>query len=127
VKLYRMFRLDADNKPLVGTQFGMLGVRPRDPANPRRKFDVKASTGSDTVQPHTGGLSVFTDPTAIHLQSADMVLCELESDDLPAELSDVAAGEPHHHIEPSKEMTLDQFQALLESTRDDWHPVPADG
>lgn len=122
-----MFRLDADGKPLVGVEFGMLGVRPKDPANPRRKFDVKVSAGSDTIQPHEGGLSVFTDPNAIRLQSAGMVLCELESGDLPAELSDVVAGEPHHHIEPSKPMTLDQFQALLENTRDDWHPVPADG
>jgi hypothetical protein len=123
VKLYRMFRLDPDGKPTVGTLFGMLGVRPRDPAKPRKRFDVPAVAGSDLVRPGGGGLSVFTDPAAILIQPADLALCEIDTADLPGELVAVAAGDPHYLIEPASPMTLDDYQAALAATRDFWHRV----
>jgi hypothetical protein len=74
VKLYRKFKLDADGKPMVGTRFGMLGARPRDPRNPKKRGDVDAVFGSDLVRPGGGGLSVYDDPSAIQIHDDDLVL-----------------------------------------------------
>jgi hypothetical protein len=123
VKLYRKFLLDGTGKPVVGVSFGMLGVRPFDPQRPKKYHDVKAAAGTDPVRFGEGGLSVFTDPAAIRIQTADLILCWLESANLPGGLATVPAGDPHYHIEPQAEMTLDHYQALLASTRDLWQIV----
>ena len=123
MKLYRKFRVDADGKPIVGTKFGMLGVRPTDPNNRKKRADVKAVNGSDLVRRGGGGLSVYTDPTAILIQAADLVLCEIDTADLPPGLLETAASKPHYLIEPSQQMTLDEYQELLADTQDLWQPV----
>jgi hypothetical protein len=121
VKLYRKFFQAADGKPVVGARSGMLGVRPADPSRPSRQGDVRAPRGSDLVRPGEGGLSVYSDPAAIRIQAPDLILCVIESADLPPELADVgAAGDPHRHIEPAAEMTLDEFQAALGRSRGLW-------
>src|SRR5436309_1787805 len=49
-----MMKAAADGLPEVGTKFGMLGVRPKDPANPKKRFDVSAAAPTDTVSPGEG-------------------------------------------------------------------------
>lgn len=117
MKLSRKFFLAADGKPVVGTRFGMLGVRPFDPTRPGRRNDVNATRGADPVRPGEGR-SVYTDPAGIRVQAPDLILCAVEAADLPPELADVDAGDPHRHIEPAFEMSLDEFQAALGRTRD---------
>ena len=119
MKLYRKFFLAADGKPVVGTRFGMLGVRPYDPARPGRTTDVKAIRGADPVRPGEG-LSVYTDPAGIRVQAPDLVLCAIEAADLPPELAAADAGDPHWQIEPAAVMTLDGLQAALGRTRELW-------
>jgi hypothetical protein len=102
VKLYRKFKLDADGKPKVGTKFGMLGVRPRDPNKPNKYHDVSAAQGSDQVRTKGGGLSVFEDPTAIQIHDDDLILCAIDTEDLPKELTAEEAGPPHYQVEPAK-------------------------
>lgn len=120
MKLYRKFFLAADGKPVVGTSFGMLGVRPYDPAKPKRRRDVAAAAATDLVRPGGGGLSVFTDPAAIQVQGVGAVLCVIDAADLPPDLRAVPAGDPHWQVEPAADMTLGQFQAALAGTRDRW-------
>jgi len=125
VKVYRVMKVGADGKPLVGTRRNMLGVRPTDPNNrdPRRKFDVAAVNGGDLVIPGAAkGLSVST--AHAHLVCGrDEVIWELDAVALPADLTPVADGKPHYVLEPSQPMTLDQYQAALLGTRDSWTQV----
>jgi hypothetical protein len=123
VKLYRKFRVAADGKPQVGHLSCMLGVRPADPANPNKYFDVPAAQGTDLVLPGGGGLSVYTDPGAIRLRAANVFLFAVDADALPNELMAVVAGDPHHLIEPRLPMTLDGYQAALARTRDLWQRI----
>ncbi len=123
MKLYRKFKLDADGKPTVRIKFGMLGVRPRAPKFPKKRFDVGATLGSDQVNPGGGGLSVFEDPAAIQISDDDLVLCVIETDDLSLELERKEAGKSHYHIEPAHAMTLDEFQERLAETRELWERV----
>ena len=65
MRLYRVMRVAADGKPVVGTRGSMLGVRPTDPANtnPRAVFDVGAAHDGDLVYPGEG-LSTSPNPNA---------------------------------------------------------------
>lgn len=118
MKLYRMMKADADGKPLVGNGSMMLGVRPTDPTQPLKRADVPAVAGNDIVHPADGGLSCYSDPSAIRIRSTKLLLWSIETNDLPVELMGRAAGDPHFHIEPSRDMTLDEIQQLLADTRD---------
>ena len=120
MKLYRLMKADADGKPLVGDGSMMLGVRPADPTQPNKRADVSAVAGTDVVQPGDGGLSCYTDPAAIKIQSNKLLLWSIDTEDLPPELVEKPAGDPHYHIEPVRETTLDDLQALVADTRDLW-------
>ena len=120
MKLYRLMKAHADGKPLVGSGSMMLGVRPTDPAQPNKRADVPAAVGTDIVHPGDGGLSCYTDPNAITIQSTKLLLWSIETDDLPTELIPKSAGDPHYHIEPDRDVTLDDLQELLADTRDLW-------
>lgn len=124
MKLYRVMKVDpTDGKPLVGTRRNMLGVRPTDPANtdPRRRFDVAAVTDADPVDPREGlSTEVVPDNLTVGPREA---LFGIESDDLPAELGVKPDRPPHHLIGPAARMTLGDYQAALESTRDLWDRV----
>jgi hypothetical protein len=121
-------KVDADGRPLVGAGAMMLGVRPTDPALPNRRADVFAAVGTDIVRPSEGGLSCYTDPEAITIQSKKVELWSLEERDLSPALRARPAGDPHYQIEPTQDMTLDQFQQMLAQTRDYWqHEQRGDG
>jgi hypothetical protein len=113
-------KADADGKPLVGNGSMMLGVRPTDPAQPNKRADVSAVMGTDVVRPGEGGLSCYSEPGAITLQSNKLLLWSIESDDLPPEVIPQEAGVPHYHVEPKQDVTLDELQKLLADTRDLW-------
>ena len=124
MKLYRKMTADHDGKPAVGDGRNMLGVRPADPANPKKIRDVVAAVGTDLVKPGKG-MSVYNNPDEIPVHVSG-VMWAIESDDLPAGLSPEQQGRraAHHQIEPGWEMTLDEYQRLLESTRDLWEREP---
>ena len=123
MKLYRLMKADADGKPLLGKGSMMLGVRPNDPTASNQRADVFATSGGDMVQPNEGGLSCYSDPEQMRLQSKKLLLWAIDAADLPNELAVVPADEPHYHIEPQTAMTLDELQQMLAGTRDRWQRV----
>lgn len=120
MKLYRKMFADTDGKPAVGDGRNMLGVRPRNPSQPRQARDVNAVVGTDNVLPGEG-LSAYTDSGEIPPQ-VQGEMWVIETDDLPADLVVHQRGRNprHYHIEPSREVELDAFQAMLANTRDLW-------
>ena len=123
MKLYRKMFAAADGRPAVGDGRNMLGVRPANPARKGQAADVKAVAGTDPVRPGEG-LSAYDDPSEIPPQVAGEVWV-IETDDLPAQLCPLQRGKNkrHVHIEPAVEVTLDQLQGLLASTREMWQPL----
>ena len=121
MKLYRVMKVDVDGKPLEGSGSMMLGLRPTDPSQPHKHFDVLAMTGRDVVRPGEGGLSCYEKPAAITIQlNKKLILWLIETEVLSSALIGKPAGPPHYHIEPSGDMTLDEFQMLIADTRDHW-------
>jgi hypothetical protein len=123
VKLYRVMRVAADGKPEVGTRGSMLGVRPTDPTNtdPKAIFDVDAVNDADTVKPGKG-LSTSPDANARQARKNQAVF-EIDTDDLGPDLRPNEDSPGHCLIEPAQPMTLAEYQAALEATRDLWQPV----
>lgn len=121
MKLYRVMKVDVDGKPLVGSGSMLLGLRPTDPSQPYRHFDVPAISGQDVVHPGEGGLSCYEDPAAITIQlNKKLILWSIETNDLPPALIGTPADPPHYHIESRGVATLDELQELLSDTRDLW-------
>lgn len=123
MKLYRVMKLDADGKPLVGTRGYMLGVRPTDPNNkdPKRRSDVAAVNPGELV--HLGeGLSTWVFSGKLKIRATE-ALFEIESDDLGAELAPFPDHGFHCLIQPSAPMALGAFQQALAATRDLWRRV----
>jgi hypothetical protein len=132
--LLRIMMIDSGTgRPKIGAKSFQLGVRPFD-GNPY--FDVSAVSGTDLVDPATAqGLSCTTMPiekfvlvAEPHLKrNSKRRIWEIESDQLPASV--VAVHRPteddpdHWQIEPVFTMTLQEFQALLASTEDNWNLV----
>ena len=121
VKLYRVMKVAADGKPLVGTRRNMLGVRPTDPTSPdpKRKFDVAAVHGSEPVLPGARqGLSASATTAGMRFTRGEAVF-EIDGDGLTA-FTATPDRPPHHVLEPVRPMTLDEYQAALVATRDAW-------
>lgn len=124
MKLYRVMKVGPDGNPLVGTRRNMLGVRPTDPNNTQRgrKFDVSAVAGTDSVLPGASeGLSVSTNPAHL-LVGPGEALWEIDSDVLRG-LAVIEDRPPHHVVEPSRTMTLDEYQDTLAATQLQWNRV----
>jgi hypothetical protein len=112
--------------PETGRPARTLGVR--------TAVDVPAVSDSDVVVPGEGGMSVSPDdpmnlpvfrrPPEFQGTGKDPVWV-LDSDQLPPELTyrpdPVTPG--HGFIEPASEMTLGEYQKLLEATQSLWQPV----
>ena len=121
MKLYRVMKVDVDGKPLVGSGSMMLGLRPTDPSQPHKHFDVLAISGRDVVRPGEGGLSCYEDPAAITIQlNKKLILWSIETEDLPMDLCEKPACLPHYRVEPNRELKLNELQDLLANTRDLW-------
>ena len=123
VELYRKMEVSDDGKPAIGNEPCMLGVRLKDPTNPKRVKDVDATVGTDPVRPGKG-LSVDTTAGNIPPTLAG-VLWVIDTDVIPLGLDTPQRGKrvTHHQIEPAVEMTLDEYQTLLWGTRDAWQQV----
>jgi len=125
VKLYRVMKLAADGKPLIGRRRNMLGVRPTDPANrdPKRTPDVQAVNDADLVSPGEG-LSTSTDRDALNRRvGKGEAVFEIDPDQLDADLNARLDRGDHWLIEPSWPMTLMVYQQVLAGTRDLWKQV----
>jgi len=125
VKLYRVMKLANDGKPLVGTRRNMLGVRPTDPnnRNPKRRFDVNAVDDADLVFPGEG-LSTTPDRNsqATRVGSGE-ALFEIDTDELGADLAPMPDRSDLYLIEPSRPMTLSEYQQALSETLELWKRV----
>jgi hypothetical protein len=117
-----MMKADDDGKPAVGTKFGMLGVRPRDPRNLKKRFDVPATAPTDIVPPGDG-MSVNADRFALKPPDDEFLLWVIEDADLGPDLAVSPAGPPHYHIGPLRDMTLAELQQRLAGTRERWQRV----
>jgi hypothetical protein len=125
VRLYRTMREAADGLPVVGPSPRTLGVRPGSFPNP----DVPAVQPDDLVQPGDGGLSVAPDdpmylpyfrrPPSLGGKGSDPVWY-IELDELGLDLSFRQHKTTHGLIEPSRPMTLREFQDALARTRNRW-------
>ena len=123
MKVYRVMKVAADGLPEVGNRFGQLGVRPKDPANAKKRFDVAASGPTDAVHPGDGGMSVNADPNAVRPPDDEFVLWEIDSNDLGPALRLSPARVPHYHVEPGSPTTLAVYQDQLAATRTLWRRV----
>jgi hypothetical protein len=125
VKLYRLMKVAADGKPLVGTRRNMLGVRPTDPTNrdPKKVFDVRAVSDADLVFPGEGlSTSPDRDAQARRVGRREAVF-EIDTTQLDAALAPKADRRNHCLIEPSRPMTLAEYQQALADTRELWARV----
>lgn len=123
MKIYRLMKVDKDGLPIVGDRFGQLGVRPKDPLKPNKRYDVTATTPTDAVLPGEGGMSVNADPTELQSNEKELVVWEIDDSDLGPELRLQPAGAPHFHVEPASASTLAHFQDGLAATRPNWKRV----
>ena len=116
----------ADGLPQVGRSARSLGIRtPTETTDP----DVTASAPGDIIQPGTGGMSVAPDdpvnlppfrrPPALGGRGKDPVW-ELDTTDLGPDLQYRQDSATHGLIEPTRPMTLTEFEQLLEATRAKW-------
>lgn len=126
MKLYRMMKAAADGMPEAGNTFAKLGVRPTIVS---RGGDVRATNPTDLVRPGEGGMSVAADspdnlPGLMRPSARKHPVWEIDTADLGEGLIASAAGPPHYHIEPGREMTLAELQALLAATRTRWVRIP---
>jgi hypothetical protein len=119
VKLYRVMKVDADGKPVVGTRGYMLGVRPQ--GGPGRP-DVTAANDSDPVTPGEG-LSTSLAQGSLRIGNNEAMFA-IDTDALDPALMPNPDRPPHCLIEPSRPVTLAEFQQLLADTRDLWEKLP---
>lgn len=123
MKLYRVMKIAADGKPLVGASGSMLGVRPTDPnsANPHAVSDVAAIVDTDLVHPGEG-LSTSPSPNS-RQPRRNQAIFEIETDDLGPELKPNYDKPDHCLLEPAQSMSLSEYQQALADTRDLWQQV----
>ena len=118
--IYRSMRDDGDGMPSCGGTAIELGVRPG--------IDIPVGAAG-TVMPGTGGMSVgLGGPERLprhrrppeHGGTGDCPVRQMESDDLPGELSfriDPKRADAHAFVEPRIPMALAEFQAALAQSR----------
>lgn len=121
--LYRAMREDPGGGPLTGPTARTLGVRPG--------VDIPVAVGY--VHPLTGGMSVAPDdplhlhplrrPTAYGGSGKDP-LWALRLDDLGPELRFRQDSATHGLIEPSRAMSLNDFQQALAASKALWQRLP---
>ena len=124
--LFRAMITDADGKPKVGPAATMLGVR-AGPITP--PADVIAFSQNDLVGPGSGmsvapnnpmNLTVFRRPTDLGGTGKNPVWV-IETEGLGSILQFRFDMPPRHGlIEPSKQMTLFEFQMALAMTKNEW-------
>ena len=120
---------DAEGLPLRGNRRGMLGVRvPTD-----IKLDDEVTRA---VSPGGGGLSVVPDdPVRLPLHYRPKTLgghgtwpvFSIEPQQLGEPLSyrpDSAKPKDHGFLEPARVMTIEEYQAALAGTVNEWQEVP---
>jgi hypothetical protein len=141
----RMMLLAEGEVPKVPTHpdefgtWGLLSVRPRNPTDVSKSFDVSAIRETDLVFPpgsptlaHAEGLSCSQAPVDVYCQRFRLPrkkerVWEIDASQLPDGLvviSDAQPDDPDHMlIVPTRPMTLTEFQTLLASTRPFWRMV----
>lgn len=125
MKLFRSMKEADDGAPEIGRSARLLGVRLGKSAVP----DVLAIQDSDIVSPMQGGMSVAPDdpmhllrhrrPPSLGGIGQDPVWY-IEVDDLGPDLSFRQDKPEHGLIEPSRDMTLREYERALADTRLQW-------
>lgn len=132
-RVLRGMRPDKECYPRTGPTPKTLGARPAGPTG--EEGDIPVSSDG-MVRPETGGMSVSPPPVknVIYFRrppehggtAKKLKLYEMETDELPDELMarpDPRNPEKHVFIEPAYEMSFEEYQGALESTRDLWRLV----
>lgn len=128
-ELFRGMKQDVDGKPVVEPTKRGLGVKV---GSVRPEEDDIPVNEMGSVQPSEGGMSVSADSPG-HLprsrkppkwggQGKDPIWV-IDEDLLPPELIAVYDGSPnrsHRCLEPAAVMQLEDYQAALASTRENW-------
>ncbi len=130
-RLYRSMRVDHDGLPTVGPTARSLGVRTDDDP-PRLYFDVRVDPGDGSVSPGAGGLSVAPDdpqnlpfhrrPERLGGGGDDPVFA-IDDTSLGSDLlyrPDPRQPSNHGFIEPSRRMSISEYQNALATTRSAW-------
>ncbi len=122
-ELFRGMKEEPKGMPEIGETSRSLGVRPG--------FDVPATAAGDLVQPGQGGMSVSPDdplrlpyfrrPPALGGTSKDPVW-RLRAADLGPDLNyrPDPAHPAHGFVEPSRSLTLAEYQRALTQTQRLW-------
>lgn len=125
MKLFRSLKEHSDGWPEAGPSAKKLGVRPGNVPTP----DVKAVQPDELVVPGGGGMSVAPDdpmylPRHRRPQSLGGISPDptwyIETAELGPDLAFRQDSRTHGVIEPSRPMTLQEFQQALAATRLQW-------
>jgi hypothetical protein len=121
--LYRAMEEDGEGHPRTGQTARTLGVRPGIDIPVDDDYEVEPFTGGMSVTPDSPeGLPYFRLPPS-HGGSGKDPLWVIDSNEFVEGLiyrPDDAGPERHGFVEPGQRMRLDDFEDLLESTRDSW-------
>ncbi len=130
VTLYRAMKESPNGGPQVGQTARTLGVRP----GPGENTDLDV-TPEGKVEPETGGMSVTPNspaglppirrPPSMGGRGKDPVWC-MGTQCLPEGLTfrpDPKSPETHGFVEPTRSMSFEEYQQLIESTQASWEPV----
>lgn len=126
MKLYRAMKVSADGLPEIGSSARTLGIR-RGHLAPF--CDVKQQSDGERIAPGEGGMSVAPDdpaflppprrPLALGGYGIDLIWV-IESDALSSDLNYRGDSPIHGLIEPSRPMSLLEFERSLHQTRNQW-------
>jgi hypothetical protein len=124
-KVFRGMEPDSDGAPVVGRSAKKLGVRVEgDNVDVHPSVTGTVSTGEGvSANTKVGGILPHRLPTAFGGRARGVDLYSLEAGDLPEGLVFTPDHGSHGTIGPAFEMPLEQYESLLESTRDLWSRV----
>jgi hypothetical protein len=132
MKLYRAMMKGDDGLPVVGRSSRRLGVRTSADVLPNVEPDVTAIDPDDIMNPASGGISTAPNDVMnlpplrlpVHLggRGRDPVWY-IDASDLGPDLTARQDSPTHAMIEPSRSMTLAEYEAAITETRAKWSQV----
>lgn len=108
-----------NGSPKVGPSARELGARPGTDIKVAPNGNVHPNSGGVSVSPNTDGLPNHRKPPEFGGTGKDPVW-ELDTSDLGKDLKHVPDSRTHGTIQPSRTMSMDEYQRALASTKVKW-------
>jgi hypothetical protein len=114
---------ESNGMPVTGESARTLGVRQGTDIHVDSNGMVRPGTGGMSASPSIEDLPPHRKPPAFGGTGKDPVW-EINEDDLGPDLVYVPDSPGHGTIQPSREMTYEEYKNALENTQDKWRKVP---